>query len=236
VRRAGIGLILIFLLAVSVVSAQSAPQTPEVQSSSRFVDLTVGMGIDMHSASSLVSYLNLMAQPRSDEKLYDFSSAVEFYAVPEVQVSQQWSLGIEYALLIKSYAIDDRSGFSRSDFSYQIHMPTFLVHRLLLGEGYRVKLGGGLGYHVANFTQSFPTNGSEETVSAQGFAVKLDAIGNTKFDDTLYGSIGVDLRWDLEGTLKHASGAVPATNTSVPLPKMNFFSAGLKFGFSFQLN
>jgi hypothetical protein len=224
------------LLASSCALAQPAVQSGADRGNSRFVDFTVGMGIDLHSATSLVSYINLMGQPRADEKLYDFSSAVEFYAVPEMQISEAWSLGLEYALLLKSYAIDDRSGYFRSEFSYQIHMPTLLMHRLLLGDGYKVKLGGGIGYHFADFTQNFPTVGSEETVTARGLALKLDAVGNTKFDDTFYGSIGIDLRWDFEGTLKRGTGSVPASSTSVALPSMNFFSAGLKFGVTFQLN
>jgi hypothetical protein len=223
-------------MASSPGSTNLIAQTAGDKTDRRFIDFTVGMGIDLHSATSVVNYINLMGQPRLDEKVSDFSSAVEFYAVPEVQVSHDWSVGLEYSLLIKSYAIDDRSGFSRSDFSYQIHMPTLLLHRLILGEGYRVKVGGGIGYHFANFTQSFPTVGSQETLSADGFGMKLDAIGNTKFDETFYGSIGVDLRWDFEGTLKRSPGAPVAANNSTPLPKMSFFSAGLKFGITFQLN
>ena len=145
-------------------------------------------------------------------------------------------MGVEYGLLIKSYTIDDQSGYSRSEFSYQVHMPTVLVHRLLIGEGYRVKLGGGIGYHFANFTQSFSSLGSEGTLSARGPGIKLDAIGNTKFDETFYGSIGVDVRWDFVGPLKAGSGGSAATSSAVPLPKMDFFSVGLKFGVTFQLH
>ena len=234
-RRAGTLPILVLALASTFGSTKLVAQTAEEQTR-HFVDLTVGMGIDMHSATSVVNYINFIAQPKIDEKVNNFSSAVEFYAVPEIQVSLDWSVGLEYSLLIKSYAIDDRSGFSRSDFSYQIHMPTLLLHRLFLGDGYRVKLGGGIGYHFANFSQSFPTVGSEETLSADGIGMKLDAIGNTKFDETFYGSIGVDLRWDFEGTLKRGPGAPTAASNSNALPKMSFFSAGLKFGVTFQLN
>jgi hypothetical protein len=234
VRRSERALSVVLALASTIGSTNLIAQTADEQTNRRFIDFTVGMGIDLHSATSIVNYINLMAQPRLDEKVYDFSSAVEFFAVPEMQVSHDWSVGLEYSLLIKSYAIDDRSGYSRSEFSYQVHMPTVLVHRLILGEGFRVKVGGGLGYHVASFTQRFPTVGSEETLSAGGIGVKLDAVGNTKFDDTFYGSIGVDLRWDFDGTLKHGPGAA-ATNSN-PLPQMNFFSAGLKFGVTFQLN
>jgi len=236
VRRPGTVPIVVLVLVITVVSTKLVAQPAGDQTSRRFIDFTAGMGVDLHSAISVVNYINLMAQPRLDEKVFDFSSAAEFYVVPEVQVSHDWSAGLEYSLLIKSYAINDRTGFSRSEFSYQVHMPTLLVHRVLLGEGYRVKVGGGIGYHFANFTQRFPTFGSEETLSADGIGVKLDAVGNTRFDETFYGSIGVDLRWDFEGTLKRSSGAPAATSSSIPLPTMNFFSAGLKFGITFQLN
>ena len=219
------------ILVPAISAAQPAPDS----SNHRFIDFTVGMGIDLHTATSLDKYINLVAQPRLDEKLFDFSSAVEFFAVPEIQLTEHWSAGVEYAMLIKSYSIDDRTGFSRSEFSYQIHMPTLLVHRLLFGEGYRLKFGGGIGYHFASFTQNFPTVGSGETLSASGIAVKLDAVGNTKFDETFYGSIGVDLRWDFPGTLQRTADA-RSTQSSIALPTMNFFSAGLKFGITFQLN
>jgi hypothetical protein len=220
----------------TVVSAKLIAQPAEEQTGHRFIDFTMGMGVDLHSAPSVVNYINLMAQPRLNEKVYDLSSAVEFYAIPEMQVSQNWSVGFEYSLLIKSYSIDDRTGYSRSEFSYQIHMPTLLVHRVILGEGYRVKVGGGIGYHLADFTQRFPTVGSEETLSADGIAVKLDAVGNTRFDETFYGSIGADLRWDFVGSLKRRAGTPAATGSSIAPPTMNFFSAGLKFGVTFQLN
>jgi hypothetical protein len=223
-------------LLTSIIPTRVAAQPVDDQASRRFIDFTAGMGVDLHSASSIVNYVNLVGQPRPEEKLYDFSSAVEFYAVPEIQVSQKWSVGLEYSLLIKSYSIDDRTGFSRSEFSYQVHMPTLLVHRLVFGDGYRVKLGGGIGYHFANFTQRFQSFGGEEVLSAEGIAVKLDAIGNTKFDETFYGSIGVDLRWDVEGPLGRRQGVAPAVSNSIQLPKMNFFSAGLKFGVTFQFN
>lgn len=202
----------------------------------RFLDITVGMGIDLHSATSIVDYINLVAQPRSDQKLSEFSSAVEFFVVPELQFSDSWSAGLEYSLLIKSYSIDDRSGFSRSEFSYQVHMPTMLLHRVVFGEGYRVKMGGGIGYHLAEFTQRFPSIGSEVELVARGIAFKVDIVGNTQFDETMYGSIGLDLRWDFAGALERSGSQPGDANTSVTYPKMNFFSVGLKFGVTFQLN
>lgn len=200
----------------------------------RFFDFTIGLGIDLHSAPSIVDYINLVAQPRLDQKLDEFSTAVEFYAVPELQVSSEWSTAVEYSFLVKSHSIDNRSGFSRSELSYQVHMPTVLVHYLVFGEGYRLKLGGGVGYHLARFDQSFPTIGSEETLRSEGIGFKLDVVGNTKFDETFYGSIGIDLRWDFVGTLTRSGDTAPVERSTPSLPKMNFFNVGVKLGVTFQ--
>ena len=223
------------LLLLTGIQSFAAAQTAGKDSTSRFLDFTVGLGIGAHSAPSIANYINLVSQPAADQRVDQFSSAVEFYAVPELQVSRQWSAGLEYSMLIKSYSINDRSGYSRSDMSYQVHMPSLLVHYLVFGEGFRLKLGGGVGYHFIAFDESFPTNGSGETLRSAGPGFKLDAVGNTKFDEVFYGSIGVDLRWDFLGTLKRSGTASPVSGVIADLPRMSFFNAGVKFGVTFQL-
>jgi hypothetical protein len=207
-------------------------QTP---AEGKFFDVTVGLGIDAHFAHTVANYINLIAQPRLDQKVDIIVSAPEFFASSELQLSEEWSAGIEYGLLVKSYSIEDRSGYARSEFSYQVHMPTVLVHRLLSGEGYRVKVGGGVGYHFCSFRQQFQPYGNDETLKSGGPSFKLEVVGNTKFDETFYGSIGVDLRWDFLGALERRDPAV-ALNRTGELPSMNFFNAGIKFGVTFQLN
>ncbi len=113
-------------------------------------------------------------------------------------------------------------------------MPSLLVHRLVFGEGFRLKFGGGLGYHFVQFDESFPTDGTSETLRTSGLGIKLDAIGNTKFDETFYGSIGVDLRWDFLGTLSRSGPSANVARSTPALPQMTFFNAGVKFGVTFQ--
>jgi hypothetical protein len=114
-------------------------------------------------------------------------------------------------------------------------MPSVLVHYLVFGEGFRLKLGGGVGYHFVKFDQTFSTTGTGETLRGNGLGFKLDATGNTKFDETFYGSIGVDLRWDFLGALTRGEGAPQIARSGPDLPKMTFFNAGVKFGVTFQL-
>jgi hypothetical protein len=235
VRRFNTIDLILLLLLVGASQQQLRGQTAGKNAESRFFDFTAGLGIDIHSAPSIANYINLVAQPAVDQKADQFSTAVEFYAVPELQVSSEWSVALEYSLLVKSYSINDRSGFSQTNMSYQVHMPSLLMHYLVFGEGYRLKFGGGLGYHFVAFDQSFLANGSAETLRTAGLGFKLDAVGNTKFDETFYGSIGFDLRWDYLGTLKRSGETSPVARSITDLPRMSFFNAGVKFGVTFQL-
>lgn len=209
-------------------------QPAEVTTADRFFDVTVGLGINAHFASAVANYVNQIALPWPEQKADIVTSAPEVFAACELQVSDDWSVGAEYSVLLKTYTVDDRSGYARSNFSYQVHMPSVVVHRLLFGEGYRVKAGGGVGYHFCSFQQEFQPYGTEETLRTSGPSLKLEVVGNTKFDESFYGSIGIDLQWDLLGTLSREGAA--ATGRSVELPTMSFFNVGIRLGITFQLN
>jgi hypothetical protein len=228
---AGYAIVFLIGCVVGPLSAQPASN----DSTKRFFDLTVGLGISVQSAPLLANYINALTQPTIDQRVDQFNSVAEFYFVPELQVSREWSTAIEYSLLIKSFTINNSSGFARTDISYEVHMPSVLVHYLVFGEGFRLKLGGGVGYHFVKFDQTFSTTGTGETLRSSGPGFKLDATGNTKFDETFYGSIGIDLRWDFLGRLSRDAGAPQIARSGPDLPKMSYFNAGVKFGVTFQL-
>ena len=85
------------------------------------------------------------------------------------------------------------------------------------------------------FFQGFPTIGTSETLKSQGIAFKFDAVGNTKFDDSFYGSIGIDARFDFLGTLKRTGASAQIERSTASLPQMDFFTLGVKFGVTFQI-
>lgn len=220
-RRSLIPAVLFTVILVS--SFGLAQQTGD---GSRFFQITGGLGVDAHSDPTMLDYINALTFPTPDQKLTGFTSASEFFITPEVQVSDDWSVGLEYSYLIKSYNIS--AGY-QWDFSYTVQMPTLLIHYLLPGDGYWIKLGGGAGYSFASLSEDFVQTGASENSTATGPGFKIDAVGNTKFDDHFWGSIGVDIRWVYAGAFK--GGLV----TTVPPPKLDFFSVGVKFGVTVQL-
>ncbi len=208
-------------------------QTEAGGSEKKSFSISAGLGVGTHAAHSLVDYMNALARPQT--RLDEFSPVVEFFLAPELRISEEWNLALEYSLLVKSYALDSGSGFSGSDFSYNIHMPSVLLHYVMSGMGYRLKFGGGVGYHVATFTQTIRAYGVEDNYTSRGVGLKLEAIANTQFDETFYGSIGADLRWGFLGNLKKTDGTVATDRNTNLTPTMQFFSAGIKFGIMIQL-
>jgi hypothetical protein len=193
------------------------------------------MGVGVHSAPFLVDYMNAFRPSPSSSRLDDFSSMLELFITPEYRAQPEWSIGLEYSILIKTQSLGGGPYDAGSEFTYNVHMPTALLRYVVSDPAYYLKVGGGVGYHVATLQQIHFSYGIDERFTAKGIGVKLEAVGNTKFDETFYGSIGVDLRWDFLGTFKNESGVEAherATNTTA---RMQFFSISLKFGVLFHL-
>jgi hypothetical protein len=215
--------ILVFIVQILLTSAAASQQT---SSGHGVIEITGGLGVSALGDPSIVDYINSVAELSPGQQLSEFTSAPEFFITPEVKFSDNWSIALEYSYMLKSY---NSVGVSQWDFTYTAQMPSLLVHYLLPGEGYCLKYGGGLGYAFGKFTEQYPITGSELTCTASGPLVKVELVGNTEFDEHFWGSIGVDLRWVFAGDFKNSSVS------TVPSPKLNFFSAGLKFGVTYEL-
>lgn len=224
-----------FSVTCTLVVQQGSSQTMSGELALPRFSVSIGMGGGIHSAPFLVDYMNAFRVSQGGDRLDDFSSMLEFFVSPAYRVEPEWSVALEYSLLVKSQTVGVGPYSSGSEFSYNVHMPTAIVHYVINAPAYYLKFGGGLGYHVATLRQTVYTYGVEENFSASGVGFKLEAVGNTKFDDTMYGSIGVDLRWGFLGTFKNANGVEAFERTTNSTAKMQFFSLGLKFGIMFQL-
>jgi len=213
------------LVFLGFVTSAAFGQTDQ---SRRFISFSAGMGINGHSATSTADYISTILQLREPDRIGDFTSAIEFFAAPEFQISDDWSLGLEYSYMVKSYRLSSTAGPGISEFSTSVHMPTVVLHYLVPGEGYWLKLGGGVGYYLGSFSQALFGSGQEETYRASAPGLKLEVVGNTMFDDSFYGYIGVDLRWAFDETFSDADGHTPSCQGLSP--GLGFFNVGLKLG------
>jgi hypothetical protein len=195
------------------------------------IGLGGGLGVTLIDAADVVDYINLTYQPSS--KLQDFTTASEFFGAGEVRVSESWGVKLEYSYLLKSYSVAQPYGPDYS-FSYGIHMPVVMAQYLVAGRGYAFKIGGGAGYHFAKFTEDASVLVSDSYTS-RGVGIKLEAEGNTEFDDHLFGLISVDLRDDLMGEFRDPGNKRMMIPVLDKPATMDFFSLGVKFGLIYYL-
>ncbi len=195
----------------------------------RWFAVSAGMGVNLFAAPSLVDYVNIVAQPGFNERQGEFSSSIEFFIVPELQVSDSWSVGLEYNYMIKSYSIAGAGGIS--NFTSAAHLPGVVLHYLVPAEGYGFKLGGGIGYVAGTFSEALYGSSRGVDYTSSGASLKLEAIGVTKFDEHFFGTIAFDVRWVTGGVFKNDVRELRVGGTSASL---DYFTAGLKLGVEFS--
>lgn len=213
----------VFILAwQGVVAAQD--------SWSPWVAVSGGMGISALSSPSVVDYANAASQASSRDKVSDFFSVTEFAFTPEVRVAEQWSVGADYMFRIKSLAAGGAGG--QSQFEISSHHLGFVAHYLIEGESYLVRLGGGGAVVLGSFSQALFGSPVFSDFSARGGSVKVEVVGDTKFDDHLYGTIGADMRWVFGQTYHDGNREVRAGTIKAGLSS---FALGLKLGILVRL-
>jgi len=187
-----------------------------------------GMGVALAAAPSMVDYLNTLADP--SQRVQDFATIVEFFGGAELPVSENWAGGVEYSYLFKSYTLPT-GGAGTYTIYYDLKMPTATAHYVSSGKGYFLKVGGGIGYHSGSIEQKSSFYGTDTTYTTHGVGVKVDAVGQTAFDDHLYGYIGAAMRWELMGSLKDSRG--DRLQNQGQSASLSMFVVGLAFGLTY---
>ena len=213
------------LLSSRVVSrAQSAVENEDgPKERANTFSIYGGMGVSLAAVPGLVNYLNTLADPT--QQVSGFGTDVEFFGGAEFPVSVDWGGALEYSYLFKSYTLPTSAG--TYTVFYSLNMPTAMAHYVMVGKGYFIKLGGGIGYHTGLLEQK-DYYGNDLTYSAHGVGLKAQAVGQTAFDDHFYAYIGGNMRWELLGSVKSDNGTVLQNQGKVA--SLSMFVVGLSFG------
>ena len=187
-----------------------------------------GMGVSLASDPHLVDYINVLVDP--SQRVADFATDVEFFGGAEIPVDDEWAAVFEYSYLFKSYNLPTYGNGTYTIF-YSLHLPVAMAQYVIPGKGYFVKLGGGLGYHTGLIEQKTTLYPTDITYAAHGVGVKLNAVGQTAFDEHLYAYIGGTLRWEFLGDVKDASGNTLQYHSQTA--SLSMFVVGLAFGLTY---
>lgn len=217
--------LVLLMTGVSVAQTRPAQKGEVPKERANSLSLYGGMGVSMAAAPDLIDYLNAVGG--SMQRLDDFATHVEFFGGVEMPLGEGLGGAVEYGYLFKSYTLPTVSAGTYTVF-YNLHLPTAMVQYVVPGRGYFLKLGGGVGYHVGSVEQRNSIYGTDSSYTSRGVGLKVQAVGQTAFDEHLYAYLSADMRWEFMNRLKNSNG-----NTLHSLGKeasLSMFAVGLGFG------
>lgn len=219
------------VLIASPVTGQTRSDEEETSERVGSFGIAAGLGITEADASDMVDYLNTYLAA-SDERMSRFTTATEFFAAPEYRLSGMFSLTLEYSYLLKSYELS-RWDYGTLTLTYGIHMPTLMLQRVVDGDGYAFKFGGGLGWYFGSMSEKLSVYGAERNARSSGPALALDIEGNSSLGDNLSVYLGADARFASLPELKDGDGRTVTFHDRSGAGRtlsLSFFSAGIKLG------
>ncbi len=169
-------------------------------------DLAVaaGLGLEYYNAPSLTQYF---AATTGGVTPGTFVTSVQLVASADYFILSDWTLGIEYA-----YLTNQSSGNS-IQITYSYSLPTLMLRKVLAGDNYYLRFGGGIGYHSSSLSQDIQAYGSTTDYSSSGIGLKFDAALDSKLGEDFYARVNADAREEFTGNLKAKDGT-PLTNAA----------------------
>lgn len=210
--------------------AQSKPIVVERKNTIAFFG---GMGVNMVSAPDVVDYINAVST--FAQRVDDFGVTVDFFGGIEFPINDDWGVKLEHSYLFKSYTFPGKLGGTYEIF-YANQSPSVIIQKIITGRGYFVKFGAGGGYLFGTMTQKNSTFGTTTEYSSNGIGLKTEVVGQTAFDENLFGYIGGSLGWEFMGDLKESSGKILTIPNSSETISLNYFHAGIRFGMNYYFN
>lgn len=208
----------IFIIFVLMISANVFAQW----------EISGGMGINIANTSSVENYINDTGYSFGGDKIKAFNTTVSFFVEIDYQLNDKYQLGIEFNATKYSYT---NSTLFRYEFNYNLYKPSILFYYLIPGNGYKFKLGGGLGYRFGDVEE---INILTSDYKTSGFGLVAKAIGNTTLGGDLYAYIGVDLRYDFTGAIEDNGYKIINLSDNEEV-NLNNLSAGIQLGITYYI-
>lgn len=222
------GLFRMLLVLAGVMPVSAAADTPPALQPSR-PGCAAGMGVDYLTSRDIVDWINGGFGP--SQRVPEFHASPDFFVMTFLPLSADWMLKVEYAYQLNTYNILSPR-FGPGEFTMQVHLPTVVLHYMLVDEGlYNVSAGFGVGYHFGSLVVDCWTQ--KDTYTGKGPGALLELQGNTALGEDLFVYLGVLARWEGIGELRNDAGNSPGVNARGEPVSMAWFGIGARIGISY---
>jgi hypothetical protein len=207
-------------LFLQTAGGQTRPGLPD--SAAYGFSVSAGMGPMIMSGGDIAHFVNNL-QPGAAS---DYFTAAEFYVSVDAGILPDWLGRAEYSYMVKTFNVSAGFG-AQGDLTLELHEPTLLADYRIIGRGYFVRFGGGMGWHYARFAQNF--SGRIHAWRASGPGIKLEASFNAELSEHLYCDVNGELRSELMGKFRDEHDQ-PFDNGGGADAEMSGLGAGFRIG------
>ena len=228
--RAKLFLILgIVLFSAGAYSQNKKPVSFKVlNKDNSFISFSLGMGANYGNNPSLIEFMegdiDFYETALPDQQFSTFDVGLEFFSGIELQLAKNVSIKGQYSFLTKSYNL---SQFPNYDYSYINHQPYVIINYIIPDDHSFIKLGGGVGYIISDFTAK--RFGSENKYSSNGVGLMGEALLNLQISSNVGGYISGYMFKTFMGDLEAPTGAL-LLNDNGGTVNLSSFGVGLRLG------
>lgn len=180
----------------------------------------VSMGINVSNTPDLRDYINENFA-FGGSLMPDFNSMIEFAGEAGFKVGQNLQIAVEGAYSFNSYTNVTLNG--KYEMSYKFISPSVMLYRVIEGNGYSFKFGGGVGPRFVAINEIKPFVNTGTDYNSTGFGIVAKASGSTALSKSVFAYISADARYDAGGTptnkngvgLRHRGSDLSVTSLSV---------------------
>lgn len=169
----------VFTNKISKASDSTVVSFQKQNKNSNYISISFGMGLNYCNNPSLVKFIGLDVPNYdyipNDEKVSDFSTAIEFFGGVEFQITKDFSVKPEYSYLIKSFRIPSNTSY---EYDYNSNQPLVMFNYIFSQQNSYIKFGLGGGYSFNNFTRKL--NNTESLYTSSGAAIKFEGTFNAQ--------------------------------------------------------
>jgi hypothetical protein len=202
---------LVFISMVVALLAHSA--------SAQSLSVAAGLGLEYYNVPSLSRYF---AVTTGGVTPGTYIASVQLEAGADFFIASDWTVGIEYAYLT------NQSTGNGIQINYSYSLPTLMLRRVVAGDNYYLRVGGGLGYHFFSLNQN--VGYGTTNYSSKGIGLKFDGALDSKLGENFYARVTVDARAEFTGILKTSTGAALINVTNSSEVNSNLSGVGISFG------
>lgn len=219
-----LGVLLVVIIVNNSAFAQDTIKTTRFDNYR--LSIYAGMGLAYTVSSSYNDYIRYQIFGGAHDSVSSISGGLEFFGGLEYVFSKTLSLRLDYSYFFKSKTYYNPLAVEHF---YFIHQPYLVGSYILAGNGYKIKIGAGIGYHFGQL-QTGLTGQSSTSYNSSGLAVKGEGLISVKISKKMETYVSGFVFGQFMSSLKDSNGNILKYGLTGNNVNLSGYGIGVRLG------